>query len=245
MPDLDGRDVFHEHRHAVLHREHDLADVLERHDATEAADVEELSALGDESAAAVAVVRAERGRHIADRETGAGELGRIDEHLVLHRLAAERRDVGDAGHRAERLVEHPVLQHVQLLRRAIGALQHVSIDESRRRERRLDFGAHTVGQARAGQSLEHLLPREIEVGAFGERDANVREAVERHRARDDEIRKSVELRLDRNGDQPFDFFGGVARPLRRHLDADRRHVGIRVDRQSLQREDAGARSGRA
>ena len=89
---------------------------------------------------------------VADRESRARELRRIDEHLVLHRLAAERRDVGDAGHRAERLVEHPVLQHVQLHRRPIGALEHVAVDETRRRERRFDFRAHAVGQPRAARA---------------------------------------------------------------------------------------------
>ena len=59
----------------------------------------------------------------------------------------------------------------------------------------------------------------------------------------DEIRQAVELRLDRNGDQSLDFLGGVAGPLRRHLDARRRHVGIRVDRQALEREDADADDG--
>ncbi len=132
VADLDLRDVLHEDRDAVLHREHDVADVLERDDASETAHVEELAALRVEPAAGVAVVRAERVGDVADRQTGAGELRRIDEHLVLHRLAAERRDVGDARHRAIRLVEHPVLEDVQVHRRAVGALDHVAVHESRR-----------------------------------------------------------------------------------------------------------------
>ena len=60
---------------------------------------------------------------------------------------------------------------------------------------------------------------------------------------DDEIRQAIELRLDRHGDQPLDFLGGVSGPLRRHLDTGRRHVRIRVDRKPLEREDADADDG--
>ena len=81
-------DVLHEDRDAVVHDENNVPDVLGRRDATEPADVVELTALGVEAAAGIAVVRVQRGRDVAHAEPRPGELVGVDHHLVLHRLAA-------------------------------------------------------------------------------------------------------------------------------------------------------------
>ena len=131
VADHDRADVLHQHRNAVRRRGDDgVADVLGGAQPREAAHVIELSALGVEPAAGVVVVRAERRFHVGDREPRAGELGGVDQHLVLHRLAAEVRHVGDARHALERLREHPVVDDLQLHRRPVRTVEHVAVHET-------------------------------------------------------------------------------------------------------------------
>ena len=150
--DLHPADILHQHRRAVVHRQHDIADVLQRGDAADAAHVIELAALRIETAAGIGVVGGERGFHLRHRQAGAGDLGGIEQHLVLHRAAAEAGIVGHAGHRSEGRLDHPVLEGLELHRRAVGALQHIAIDQARRRGQRRDRRRHAAGQAEARRS---------------------------------------------------------------------------------------------
>ena len=59
LPDLDPADVLHQHRHAVLCRDHDVRYIGECRNAPESANIIELSALTVESTAGVGVVAAE------------------------------------------------------------------------------------------------------------------------------------------------------------------------------------------
>ena len=63
---------FTQHRRAVVHREHDVADVLQGRSGR-AAHVIELATLRIEAAAGVAVVGAERALHLRDRQARARE----------------------------------------------------------------------------------------------------------------------------------------------------------------------------
>ena len=54
----------------------------------------------------------------------------IEQHLILHRRAAKAGIVGHARHRAVGALDDPVLNRLQFLRAAIGALQHIAIDQA-------------------------------------------------------------------------------------------------------------------
>ena len=57
----------------------------------------------------------------------------------MHRRAAEACEIGDALDRRTP-VEHPVLDDLQLLRRAVRTLQDVAVDEAARTEERRHAG---------------------------------------------------------------------------------------------------------
>ena len=139
-----------------------------------AADVVELPAFRIETAAAIAVVRAERAFDLLRRQAGAGQAILVEQHLILHRPAAEAGIVGDSGHRPELRLDGPVLERLELGRRAVGALQRVAVDQARRRGQRLDIRRDAARQVEAGEAVEHLLPGEIAVGVLVEGDVDAR-----------------------------------------------------------------------
>ena len=98
VSDHNGSDVLHQDRCAVLHGDHHVADVLGRVESAQAANVVELAALGVESATRVAVIRVQCGRKRCHGDSRAGKLGWINQHLILHRLAADGRHVRNARH---------------------------------------------------------------------------------------------------------------------------------------------------
>ena len=98
------------HRDAVVRRDDDVADVLERLHQAEAADVVELAALRVEAAARVRVVVRELLDDLRHRHAVRHQPVRIELHLVLHRLAAQAGVVGDALNGAVAPLEHPVLE---------------------------------------------------------------------------------------------------------------------------------------
>jgi hypothetical protein len=233
--DHDVTDRLHEHRRAVLHLEHDVADVLQRADAAEATHVVELSTFRVESAAGIRVIGAERRGDISRGKTGSRELCRIEQYLVFHRLAAQRREIGHAGHRAVLLVEHPVLQNLELHRGAVRALEHVSIHEARWRRERGHAGRHTRGDRDVRNALKRLLSREVVVRSVLEREPDIGEAVQGDRARHLELRQSAHPVLDGHRDESLDFLGRMARPLRDDLHHRRRDVRVCVHRESRER----------
>jgi hypothetical protein len=96
--DDHAADILEQHRRAVVHGQDDIADVFRRHHAADAAHVIELAALRIEAAAGIAVVGGERGFDLRHRQAGARDFRRIEQHLILHRAAAEAGIVGHAGH---------------------------------------------------------------------------------------------------------------------------------------------------
>ncbi len=135
-------------------------------------------------------------------------------------------------------LQHPVFDGLQLLRRAVGALHHVAVDQTAGAEERRKAGRQTGGQRGVGHALERLLAHEIWVGAIFEIHGDERQAVERNGAQRFQARNAVHFDFDRNGDQPLDFLGGVAGPLRDEFDVRRREIGIGVDRQFAERDGA-------
>ena len=229
MPIVDLGDILDQRRNAVVHGDDDVADVVQRGHPAEAADIIELAAFGIEAAAAIAVVRAERAFDLLRREPGAGQAILVEQHLILHRPAAEPGIVGHARDRAELRLDRPVLEGLELGRRAVGALQRVAVDQPRRGGQRLDVRLDPARQVEIGEPVEYLLPGEIAVGGLVEGDGDVRQGIERDRAEIILLRDAVHFALDRNGDQPLHLLRRMARPLRVDLDHRRRQVGIGVD----------------
>ena len=91
-----------------MDRQHDVADVLRRVQPAQAAHVIKLSAFRIKSAAGVAVVGGKRGDDLRDGKSGAGNLRRIEQHLILHRLAAQPRIVRHALDRLILALNDPV-----------------------------------------------------------------------------------------------------------------------------------------
>ncbi len=211
--DLDAADVLDQHRRAVVDRQHDVADVLGRLDQAFAAHVVELAALGIEAAAGVAVVGRQGGLDLGHGQADAGDADGVEQHLVLHLAAAEAGVVGHPGHGAELRLDHPVLDGLQLHRRAVGALKHISIDQPRGRRLGRDIRRHPAGQTDARHQVEHALAGEVVAGAVAEGDGDVRQAVERDRPDAGFLGNAVHSVLDRHGDLALDLLGRVARPL--------------------------------
>ena len=137
---------------AGMRGDDDVADVLERLHLAEAAHVVELAALRVEAAAGVGVVVGELLHDLRHGDAVRHEPVRIDLHLVLHRLAAEAGVVGDALDRAIAPLEHPVLEDLELLRRAVRALQHVAVDQAAGAEERRHAGRHAGRHLRVRRS---------------------------------------------------------------------------------------------
>ena len=230
VADLHPPDVTHQDRGTVLDREHYAPDVLRGHQAPQPAHVVELPALGVEAAASVAVVGPQRGRDGGNGKPGAGHFGRVKQHLVLHGLPAEWREVRDARHRLVRFAQDPVLDGLELHRRAVGAVEDVPVHQPRRREERRDARGHPLGHLDVAEPLEHLLAREVRIGAVPEHHPDIRETVEGDGPLHVEPGQAVHLGFHRNREQPLDFLGGMARPLGDNLHLRRREVGIGIDR---------------
>src|SRR5262249_48279824 len=126
--DRDPRDVADADRDAAAGRNDDLLDVAAVGEGAEAAHDVLLLAVLDVVPARVRVRAAERGEDLLQRDTVSLELPRIDLDMVLLHEAAERDDVGDAGHLLQVPLHHPVLELAELHRRVPLAGEGVAED---------------------------------------------------------------------------------------------------------------------
>ena len=191
VADHDLADVLHEHRDAVLHRDDDVADVLERLDAAEAAHVVELAALGVESAAGVAVVRPRAPSATSpDRQTRR-RRARVGSSSTWYCIVSPPSDDRSATPGTDLYCRSSTQSwmDLELHRRAIRALQHVAVDQPARREQRRHAGRDAVGHARRrGTRSNTCCAREVVVGVVLEDESDVGQPVERDRAHDVEVR---------------------------------------------------------
>ena len=223
-----------------MHRQHHVADVFKGGQAPLTAHVIELAALRIEPAACVAVVGRQGGLHLHRRQADRGNPGLIEQHLVLHGSTAEARVVCHTGNGPVLRRDGPVLEGLELHRRAIGALQHVPIDEPGRRGERRHRRRHAARQAEVALPVEDFLAGEAVVRAILKRDLDVGQSVQRDRAGGGRLRNTVHSEFDGHRDQPFDFLGGMPGPLGDDLDDRRRKIGIGIHRQAIQRPPSRA-----
>ena len=108
-------DISHAHGHTtVVSCEHDLADI--GHGLRVAATAHHVFGAGhlDEASPHVVVTRPHRLNDLGDRHVEGAQAIGIHLHLVLPHKAAQRRDLGDARHRLQVVLEIPVLVGTQL-----------------------------------------------------------------------------------------------------------------------------------
>ncbi len=237
-----GRDVADEDRAALAARDGDALDVLDRAEEPDPAHDERLLAPAQEPAAGVAARVAERLRHLVDRHRVLLQQVRVEPDLVLLQCPAEADHVGDAGHHAQVRADDPVLDRAHLVARHVGRrLERIPVDLAERVRERRELRLHAGREVDDLQLLEHLLPREVVVGPFGEGERHHREPGDRHRAQLHEPRHARHLALDRQRDQALHLLRRLARILGDHLDLDVLHVRERLDPQVERRAHAEAR----
>ena len=136
--------------------------------------------------------------HLRHGDAVGEQLVGVQQHLVLHGGAAEAGIVRHALNGAVVPLQHPVLDDLQILRRAVGALQNVAVDQAAGAEQRRERGLQPGGQRGVAHPLEGLLAHEVRVGAVLEVHLHRREAVERNRAQRIQSRNAVHFDFDGN-----------------------------------------------
>ena len=91
---------------------------------------------------------------LRDGQVVAVDARGIEQHLVLHHRPAETRVVGHARDGAVGAFDHPVFNRLQLLRRAIGALEHVAINQAAGAEQRRHAGSDAGGQSGVAPAVQ-------------------------------------------------------------------------------------------
>ena len=146
---LDGgadphlREVGDAHRHPVAQVDDGPGDVIRAVHPTQAIDQILLTVLHQETGRGVLVGLGQGRADLIETDAVIGELHRVDQHLVLARLAARGDHLGHAGHRQQLTAQAPVgdgLEAHQVvpgaLRRTQGDEHHLAHDGGHRGERR-------------------------------------------------------------------------------------------------------------
>ena len=239
---LDCRDVPHPDGRAG-HRATDrhVLNVGGRPQVPEAADHVLPATHFDDPGADVGIVPADRLHHPHHRRPERAQLLGIDLDLVLLDVAAQARDLGDAGERGELVADVPILQRPKL-----GEVERVALEyvlehpaDARRvgAERGLEAGGKALSQPI--HVLEHAGACPVQVGAVLEQDVHEGQAEEGVSAHDARAGHLEHLGSDGIGDLVLDDLRGLLREL--GLDHDL-HVGqIRqgIDRRRGNRPDPG------
>ena len=227
-------------------RQHDVLEIGARAEVAVAAHHVLGAAEFDHAPADLAVAAAHGLHDLADGEAvGAQPVG-IDVHLVLADVAAERRDVGDAGDRlqvssgdtspaaiagrrgcASRVVHEHVLEHPAEAGRVGSELGRDALRQARKDRREV---------------LERPRARPVDIGAVVEDDVDERVAEVRDAAHRLDVRRADERRDDRRGDLVLDQVR-AAIPARVDDHLRVAEVGDRVERHALQRPPAGGGGG--
>ncbi len=238
MADDHVADIAHPDGYAVVAADYDVRNVFGVAHQADAADVIELATLGIEAPAGVGIVRRQGRADLRNRQVISVHAGGIEQHLVLHDFPAQTGVVGHAGNGAVGALDHPVFNGLQLLRTAIGTLQHVAVHQAAGAEQRRHGGGHAGWKRGIRQPLKNDLPGQIVVRALFEGQAQIGKTIQRNGPHGDHARDAVHLQFERQRNQAFHFLGGVAGPLRDEFDLRRSEVGVGVHRHALERQDS-------
>ena len=233
-----GGDIFHVQHGSVLGEDRGLFDIS--HVAEEALDanVYLLQTCFDEAAPGVGVVIGELLLDLADAQAVRDQRVRIHADLIFAGDAAEAGDIHHVGNGLELLFERPVLDGFQFHQvvLGIGALQRVPVNLADRTPVRAHLRLQAIGKRDLRKPFQDFLPVPIVVGIVVEDKHHAGEAEKRDGAQMREVRQSIHLNFDGNGDLLFDLFGGAAGPLGDDLDVVVRDVRIGFHRQVVERD---------
>ena len=234
--DADLGDIGYQHRNAALLGQYDIADIVERGDDADAADIDRLFADRDGTTADIGIIPRDRGHDLRQCQPIGHHAVEIDLGLKFLGLAAEHRDVGYSGHNAQLAFDHPVLQRLEPhhvhARRPHQLVAKDLADAAGGRDHR----QHAGRQHRILQPVEGLLAHEMIVAAVFELQADETEAIDGVGANELQARRAGDRDLDRDRDVALDFLRRLALLLGDDLDDRRRRVGIRLD---VQHQESG------
>ena len=244
LADRDMRDVADQHRIAARLRHHGVVEVVDRADQADAAHHGGLRADVDGVAADIDVGVGNGLQHLRQRQPVGDQLVEIDLQLVGLGLAAPAGDVDDAGHGAETALQHPVLQRLEVehavIRRAFQAVTKNLAGRTERRDGRLRIARQ---RRKLRQPVQHLLQR-LFIGVIErELQFDVGQSVQRDGADGAQVLDAGDLGLDRDRDVAFDLFRRQARTLRHDVDHRRGRIGIGLDVELLERDQAADQHG--
>ncbi|MNF41891.1 hypothetical protein D3C84_229290 [compost metagenome] len=250
-PQLDMRHLAEGHRHAAgIQAQRDGAKVVEGFQITRGAHHELGFRQFQHRAAGFLVGPADGVRHLGLGDAQAGQLDRVELHLVLLDHAADGRHLGDVGQGLQLELEEPVLQRAQLRQVMLTAAvdQGVLVDPADpggvRPQRR--FGAGRQAALDLAEVFQHPRTRPVEVGVVLEQHIDEAVAEERVAAHGLRPRYREHGGGQRIGHLVLDDLRRLARIGRAD---DHLHVGQvrqRIDGRVLQRPDApgGGEQGR-
>src|SRR5271156_3211543 len=235
-----GRDVVYGKRRTVLCDDGGLLDIFDTAEQAHRANIDLLQAGFDETASRVGVVARQLLFYLGDAQAVGDELVRVHLHLILAGDAAEAGDVHDVGHGLKLLFERPVFDGFQLHQvvAGIGASERVPKNLPNGAPVRAQLRLHILRQGGLRQPLERLVAGPVVRGLIVENKHHAGKPEQRDGAEMLEMRNSVHLNFNGDGDLLFDFFGGATGPLGDDLDVVVRHVRIGFDGEVVERNGA-------
>ena len=244
LADRDGGDILDQHRIAAALRHHGVGEIVDRADQADAAHHRGLRADIDGTAADIDVGIADGLQQLRQRQAVGDQLVEVDLQLIGLGPAAPAGDVDHAGHGAETALQHPVLQRLQVQHAVVRRPgQPIAVDFADGAERR-NSRLHVAGQRRhLRQPVQHLLQRLV-IGVVERKlQFDVGQSVQRDGADGAQVLDTGDLGLDRNGDVTLDFRRGQTRALRHDVDHRRGRIGIGLDVELLERDQAADQHG--
>ena len=239
VADRDGRHVGDQHRRAVAHRQHGVADVGHGADLADAADHRRLRAEIDRVGADIDVGAVQRVEHLLQRDAVGQELVEVDGDVEGLALAAPGRDVDHARHRLEPAQQDPVLDGLEVGHAVARRADHAVAEDLADRAGRRDEGLRAVGQrSELRQAVDHELRGFAVAEVVGELHLHVGEAGQRDGADRRDEGNSRHLHFDRDGDVALDLLRRLAGILRHDVDQRRHRIGIGLDVEPLVGEQA-------
>ena len=241
--DADCADIADDDGNAAGGGQHDVLDVGDIVNPSDAADHHGLLVGIELCAAGIAVVRTERVVNLFHGEAEFLERGRGEFDLILFDEPAEGHDVGDAGNLEKARADDPVLQLAKLHVVEAAAFQAEAVHFADRRGERGDVRHDALGEVGAAQTFEDYLAGEVIVGVVGKRDFDDGQAVNGARPARNHIGNAVERALDRDGDLLLHLLGRLAGHSGDHDDLGIRDIGVGFDLQLPEGIEAQADEG--
>ena len=178
--------------------------------------------------------------HLGDAQPVGDQLVGIQANLVFTRRASEAGHVDHVGYGLECLLDHPVLERLQFhdVVLGIGAVQGEEVDLADRAPVRANLRLQALGQRYLREPLDNFRAIPIVNGVVVENHGDARKPGQRYGAQILKVRNPVHYDLNGNRDLLLHFLRGPPRPLRDDRDVVVGDIGIRLDREVVERDCA-------